>query len=369
MNLNPTLNAAATQAQQAAFNALPPTVQATINSVDADVATAAPAIALGQTIASGGVPTEAQIIGGLASVTTLTLGPFAGAAVGAIGAVVAGAEAALESFFSSLGLYDQVPSYHYKGLVRVSPVPDRVPYGPSDPYWIDVSTYAKLMNFYAHGDAHHPAISGIFDSSMLNLLEESYLQQMTAAQVAALGYPGIYVAQTPFEKYFSVLLAQDLLYWANAQGYVPPRTVLSGAVQAWNNAHSPSTQQTFGPPPSDHDAGGGNMLDSIVSLVVGPQGDSVGAATTGNVQDIPPVVVNTGAETDAAKKIVTLHLARTAPPVTGALSTTAKVALSTAIVGGSTAAGVAVWAHVTRQGYGQAWSRLWGKSGGRLLKR
>lgn len=50
------------------------------------------------------------------------------------------------------------------------------------------------------------------------------------------------------------------------------------------------------------------------------------------------------------------------------LSTGSKVALSVAIVGGTAAAGVGVWAYLTKQGYSEAWSRVWKETGGKLLR-
>jgi hypothetical protein len=63
--------------------------------------------------------------------------------------------------------------------------------------------------------------------------------------------------------------------------------------------------------------------------------------------------------------VIRLKLA-TPPPAP--MSTGSKVAVSAAIVAGSAAAGVGVWAFLTHQAYGEAWGRVWKRSGGRLFR-
>lgn len=315
-----------------------------INGVKADVSTAGPAISLAQTIADGGQPSEAAIIGGLAAATTLVLGPLAGAAVGAIGSIAAGLQSLMEDFFRSLGLYDQVPSYHYIGL---TPTISPIPYGPTDPYWINVTSYANLQNYILHGDAHHPALSGVYDDDTLTLFESSYVQRMTQAQADAIYPPGgVYVAQTPFEKFFATILSKNLQYWANAQGYVPPRQLLSGAVTAWNQAHQANTTMSFDSPPLGHAWGAGGLLDSVVSLVLGPRGDAINYAKTGVVQRVPPITINTGSAVPSEPKVVALRLSSgggLAPSSSSLFSS--PLVKSVAVAGGIGVAGTAWYAH------------------------
>jgi hypothetical protein len=52
-----------------------------------------------------------------------------------------------------------------------------------------------------------------------------------------------------------------------------------------------------------------------------------------------------------------------------AMATGTKVALSVAIVSGAASLGVGTWAFVTKQGYTEAWSRVWDRTGGSLLRK
>jgi hypothetical protein len=82
------------------------------------------------------------------------------------------------------------------------------------------------------------------------------------------------------------------------------------------------------------------------------------------------------------QKVIALHLTPPSPnsPImavgpassvatSAGMSTGSKIALSVAVVGAAAAGGVGIWAFVTHQGYGQAWSRVWRKSGGKLLRK
>jgi hypothetical protein len=349
-----------TQAEAQAFGALPPSVQATIKGAQTDAATAAPAITLASTIAAGGVPSEAEIIGGLAAVATIATGnPLVGAAIGAIASIGAVIGDVLTDFFNALGLYDHVASYDYVGFVRVCPpgspagcVSDPVPYGPADPYWIDVSTYAKFREFYAHGDANHPALSGRFDNMMVQLLSTAFLEAMTPAEAnAATGenpYAG-YLDENAWDRYFGTLMIANLQYWANAQAYVPPRALLQGAVVAWNAIHASSPAVTYAAPPPGTPASSATL--ALTSMVLGPVGDSVAAAANnGTVTDVPPVTVNLGpllpnviaaAEKAAAEEIG----AANAPPAAAATASSTGTVIAAAA--GVAAVGVGVWAGLT----------------------
>lgn len=343
-----------TQAQSAAFNALPPSVQATIKSAQTDAATAAPAITLASTIASGGAPSAAEIIGGLAAVATLATGnPLVGATIGAIASVGAVAVGLLTDLFNALGLYSHVSSYNYTGFVRTGGgATDPVPWGPGDPYWIDVSTFDKLGAFYSHGDANHPALSGHFDSSMYALLYYAFVQGMTPAEAAAATgqnpYKG-YLDANAWDAYFATLMIQNLQYWANAKAYVPPQALLTGALQAWNAVHGASATKVYSPPAPGTPSCSG--LESLTSLVLGPCGNSVAAAANaGVVVDIPPVTVNLGAilpnVVAAAQEAAAAATqgANGTTPATSSSSSTGKVVAVVAV--GGVAAG-AIWAGMT----------------------
>jgi len=344
-----------TQAQSAAFSALPPSVQATIKSAQTDAATAAPAITLASTIASGGVPSTAEIIGGLAAVATLATGnPLVGATIGAIASIGAVAVGLLKDLFDALGLYSHVASYNYTGFIRTGGgAVDQVPWGPGDPFWIDVSTFDKLETFYSHGDANHPPLSGNFDSSMYSLLYYAFVQGMTpAAAAAATGqnpYRG-YLDANAWDAYIATLMIQNLQYWANAKAYVPPQDLLTGALQAWNAIHAPTSTKVYSPPPPGTPACSG--LEPLTSLVLGPCGNSVAAAASGGVSvDVPPVTVNLGAilpnVVAAAQQAAAAELqaAGGGAPATSSSSSSAGTAVAVVAIGGFAAG--AIWAGMT----------------------
>ena len=153
----------------AAFSALPPTTQQLVMGVSAEAQTAQGAVNLATTIASGSVPTDTEVVTGLASVATIAGGPLIGAAMAAAGGLVAGLGSVLQAVFADFGWYDKAwTTYAYNGLLRTgSPALDPVPYGPGDPAatWINldgaqracsgnaaVSTpldpIARFLNFY-----------------------------------------------------------------------------------------------------------------------------------------------------------------------------------------------------------------------------
>jgi hypothetical protein len=80
-------------------------------------------------------------------------------------------------------------------------------------------------------------------------------------------------------------------------------------------------------------------------------------------------------------RIVSLHLMPLSPnaPIMSVgpasavaapgMSTGGKVALSVAVVGAAAAGGVGIWAFMTHQAYGEAWSRVWKRSTGKLLRK
>lgn len=349
-----------TQAQATAFAALPFGVQEAIKTAQVDAATAAPAITLATTIASGAAPSPLAIIGGLAAVATLATGnPLVGATIGAIASFSAAAATVLEALFDALGLYSHVPSYSYVGFLRVCPKPptpgcesDYVPANPQDPYWIDVSSFDKLENFYRHGDDNHPALSGNFDSSMFNLLYYAFVQAMTPAEAARVTgqnpYTG-YLNQNAWDTYFGTLMIANLQFWANAKAYVPPQQLLSGALQAWNAVHDASTTLPYKPPPPGTPVGSATL--SLTSIVLGPEGDSVAAAANGGqVNDLAPVTVNLGPLIPSV--VAAAAAAKDAANAPGGSTSTASSSSSHtgAVVAGVAAVGIggaAVWAAAT----------------------
>jgi hypothetical protein len=254
--------------------------------------TAAPALAVAQTIAKGGKPSAQAVIAGVAAVAGM-VNPIAGLAIGALGEGAIAVDAALGGLFDALGLYDHhVTVYNYVGLMRHPG--DVFPGNLKAANAIDVSTSAKLDAFMAHGDAHHPEPSGVV-ANIGTLLGKAFFQQRTRAQANA-SFPGvsdaelasIYLPHTLFEQFFATLLIHDMQLWANALPFVPPRDLLAGALQVWNTTHAASSTVTF--EPSDYTLHDGRDIEfSLISDVLSAKyGDPDG------VQDAIPVTVNTG---------------------------------------------------------------------------
>ena len=275
---------------------------------------AAPAISLAGTIASGKVPSEQEIVGGMAAVATLTMGPVAGAVVGVAGEAALALQSGAQSLFNALGLYDHPLDYNYGvGFIRANGV-DTIPYGSADPLWIHLTPESALDTFMSKGDAHHPAPAGNYNFEMVGLLGAAYAQQDTTPVAG-----GRYNANA-FDKYFSALLAKDIEYWANAQPYIPVRTLLSGAAQAWNLSHSSSKTVTYPPTP-----GKSGILEPVVSQILGPVGVYATQGTTAGANNEPPLTINLGpaiavpvppkpAALATPQKVITLKLRPQAAP-------------------------------------------------------
>ena len=97
--------AASNPSIQASLTTLTPVqLQAVASQLQTTATDAMPAISLAAKVASGGKPSEGDIVGALTATASM-ISPIAGAAMGALGAGVLGFEAALQGLFSALGLY------------------------------------------------------------------------------------------------------------------------------------------------------------------------------------------------------------------------------------------------------------------------
>lgn len=306
---------------------------------------AAPAISLAGTLASGQVPSQQQIVGGMAAVATLTMGPLAGAVVGVAGEAALAVQSGAAALFSALGLYSQPPEWNYGiGLIRADNL-DTIPYGPTDPLWIHLNPESSFESFMSNGDTHHPAPAGNFNFYMVGLLGSIF------AQLDTRPVQGGRYTPNAFDRFFYTLLAEDIEYWANAQPYIPVRALLAGAAQVWNLSHSSSQTDVYPPTP-----GTSGILEPVVSQILGPTGVYATEGTSAqNVNNEPPLTISLGSANGTT----------TAAP--GTLSTGGKVALSVAVVAGSASAGVGLWAYLTKQAYTEAWSRVWRRTGGSLF--
>jgi len=128
--------------------------------------------------------------------------------------------------------------------------------------------------------------------------------------------------------------------------------VLTHAVRIWNRSHSNSSTYTF---PGYYRTG----LESLAKAINDAGGFDV-APTNGTIQ------INIGPEKVTLLPFMTggTKTTTTTTTSTTTTSTATKVATGTAVVAGTAAAGVGVYAWLTKQAYGAAWGALWKKSGG-----
>lgn len=304
--------------QQAAYGRLSGDVQNTIHQGMQVYGQVAPALAIARTIGAGGVPNEGEIVAGLAGVATLVGGPIVGAAVGAMGAAVLSFGEMLKGLFQAFGLYELTPKFDFLGLIRKGV--DVTPYGPTDPNWIHIESPYDLEEFIFNGLPNHPPLNKEdgWDARMVTLFQTTLLQAIPDEH-ARCGYingywssghwhPGAGTGGTcngsyfpqPFDSFVAILLKRNLQNWANAQPFISPRDLLHNAIRAWNRVHSgwctenapcpaAGTISTTCYKPAPPYSSGSNAGHSIVSLILGPDGDWP------NYQnDAPPLCVNVG---------------------------------------------------------------------------
>jgi hypothetical protein len=336
--------------------------------------------------ASSATPAEVVAAGNFVVGTIIAAAVSAGAFSAGVGAVVvAGVALAGEALDALFG--GSPPAAMVCGT-GVSTVPtivvgcafsDAQPVAPGSPYWrhFPEPGQASDAGWFANGVSSgwgnvicfarwQPVATG-----PINNWEGASSSSPRLIDVAFSDYAQIFGQQTPVGvgDVLSDFKAAHFTAWKanhafalNGMKVQPDYAVLFQTVRAWNAAHAPGNGGGLLLAPGNYSIGmnyEASLIEQIVSLSGGDTNIVNGA-----------LLIHTGA-IHSPPKIVTLRLhgAAPAPATSVALSTTAKVALSAAILGGSAAAGVGVWAHVTGQGYVAAWSRVWGKSGGRLLKR
>jgi hypothetical protein len=200
-----------------------------------------------------------------------------------------------------------------------------------------------------------------------------------------------------FEAYANAVLQWNWELAANCFGnlWAPPPVLLGALVASWNATHRGPTRTIartglnntgWGLPPGYDPIA--NALEAAVIAKGTPhpsassapptwaQTEAQNAALPSNVTS--SFTINDGPEIGTVKTVV-LHLGpspspnapmmQTSPPPSNSpMSTGSKVAISAVVVVGSAAAGVGIWAFVTKQAYGEALSRIWRKSGGKLFR-
>jgi hypothetical protein len=329
-----------------------------------------PAISVAQTISSGVVPNEAAVIAGVSAAASV-ISPLAGAAMGAAGAVILGAESLMQSFFDLLGLYDHPRLVKCCGL-RVA---SSIPYGPDDPQWLRIRTLDDWNRVVLHGGMPGLQPGEVCDYGananlagfLVQLLEQALLGLDASSWPSTEAYNAF--APTAFDRYFAALLRADLENWANCNPYLQPRQLLMAAQIAWNQTHRATSTFTYTPTDGDQWNRPG-FQTTLPSAILGNSGDP-----TGQGNRAPPLVINTGPLlTDGSGALVqprtiALHipkatLDRAAASASPGSSTATKVAAGTAVVGGAATLGVVIFSLVKGQAVdavlGHAWKHMKG---------
>lgn len=193
-----------------------------------------------------------------------------------------------------------------------------------------------------------------------------------------------------FEAYANTVLQWNWELAANCFGklWVPSPGLLAALVSSWNATHQ-GPQRTVTRTGLNNTGWGLSpgydpIANALETAIIGnATGSSQPTSTSWSSFDAQQALtphnvtssftINDGPEIGQVRTI-SLHLnpADAASSASSStitpMSTGSKVAISAAVVVGSAAAGVGIWAFMTHQGYGEAWSRVWKKSGGKLLR-
>ncbi len=274
---------------EAAISLLPPNVQASLADLSTQVSKAMPLVGLAQMAANGQTVSEGQALGGMVALASM-INPIAGAALGAAGTMVMGAEQGLKDIFTALGWID-------------APVPMRPasikPWGPDDPIWWHTSSIVALKHPpEAEVGGYTGANQGNFDA--YNLLMNTLQALKTPGYIPSLPTPW---PLNDFERFFYPILVADLERWINGAAFIKPRELLMASVNAWNKMRGPATSVTYAQTPAGQ--GTHDLTTKVVSQILGPGGDLVWPTTPH-----PPISVNMGQPAAAAvtpKKVVGLH--------------------------------------------------------------
>ena len=381
------------------FQGLPDGVQAGLTSAVGLLQNGQPAFDLASTIASGGEPSQQQVILGL-SAAAGAINPIAGAAVLAAGEAVQAFATAFQTVFTSLGLYaPPQPTWQYVGLIRLNV--DTIPYPPGsegssvDPLWMTFQNVLQLPwgpdNLPANAQ-HVPyspdSASAARNSPFLELFKvalvrrgpvtESVWAQVNAVadsqgdytlarppttpndpfatpsgQIAFTQAQLLATAPTAFEASFNTLLAANLTYWANGRPYVAPRQLLAQAAETWNASHA-GTAYTYLPQTDALASLPITKWGNVIAWLLGPGGGLVDPISQA-LSDSPPLVVNSPDGDNDLSATLSSSIASDL----NSTSTVAKAVSTTVALPAGVALGAMAYSLAAGQARNAALSSLW----------
>lgn len=233
-----------------ALNAVTPQIREALGAGLGVAAGLGPTYSLIGKLASGGTPSEQEVIGGLAAAATV-VNPLAGAAVLAVGEIAE----AIPELLTSLGLLSDAPKpVPYVGLL---PKGTPIPAGPKDPTWMPWDKFARFWWPSGSGGTElgwHPgallgkpntyAVSSMASGVMVTMVDQMRIVSpeytKTPGSTADTGVVIHPAASNAFERFLLPVMQKNVEYWANANPYVDPRLLLGAAVKAWNDTHQPA---------------------------------------------------------------------------------------------------------------------------------
>jgi len=389
------------------FNTLPQATRcALLQNPPPGTADASAAVSLAQTISTGGVPTDAQVVAALGGIATLVAGPVAGAAMALAGGVVEAVSDGVQALLQALFPSHNPQSYNYCGYQRIGV--DNVPWGPGDTQnWIPLARYQDLawINGVQWAGSNpspggRPSVNPNASqqgspawSNMDRLVQICLFYQLSPQDrwawdngswqnnvfspstatppSSALSTDPRYRTLAPFEQYVLPLLVKDLAFWGNCKPFIPPQDLVAAAATAWNSAHSGgcptdgsvctgAEQLATCYRPSAANANGFDGSTDIVSFVLSGAGDPSGAN-----QDHAPICVNAGSSRSNAIYVPgSVKINKTA----AVSSAGTKVLVGTAVAAGATAVGIGIYAYLHKMAYKAVAQKLWDETGGKIVK-
>ena len=338
----------------AAQAALTPDMQAALADGMAIASDLTPTYALINGVANGKPPSAQATVNALAGAAT-AVNPLAGAAVMAMGTLMAGVTDAVNGVMKSLGFEhtEPLPSSLLGGIplgVRTIPsAPSKTGY--VDPTW---QTWAQLQAPVSKPLSlitvtvpayYGPIVEYVIGYNTPQNAGDVQVFKVMVALAGAKGWtgnlrdesvPDLSLPTNAFEKAFFPVLQKDLEYFWNGNPFVSPRTLLLKFAQAWNDLHQVSTSDLTYSPAESKSANIGSWILSGATDPAGKRGSPLTINMGPRVQPPATVKVMTAGTSSSGLRTLAATILHVPPtnagpaqvlhvhPVTGAV-TPAKV--------------------------------------------